>query len=217
MKTETNTTQENKLPQFNSAEFKSNMNPPINLNVLSVEELEAALAARKQLDFENEEKRKSELVTAENLLVNSIVDEYAQQSENLKALKELQAESIIQHNKKLHESLGKEPKEAKQITLSTDNGKRKVELVYSDQLGFNSEAPIHIEAIKDILKEKFKDVEAGYYDFLDGILIKNTKGDYDPRLLTKARQKASKLQNSAALLEEFDKLEKCRIVVGKSR
>ena len=188
-----------------------------DITQLSTEELEAYLATRKQQDSENEEKRKLELINEEDLLVNSIVDEYAQQSENLKALKELQAESILSHNKKMHESLGKEPKEAKQISLLTSDGKRKVELVYSDQLGFNSEAPIHIEAIKDILKEKFKDVEQGYYDFLDGILIKNNKGDYDPRLLTKARIKASKLPNSTALLEEFDKLEKCRIIIGKSR
>ena len=33
----------------------------------------------------------------------------------------------------------------------------------------------------------------------------------------KARQKAAKLKNPETLLEEFDKLEKCRIVIGKSR
>lgn len=145
------------------------------------------------------------------------MDEYVQQNENLSTLKELQAEAIVNHNKKMYASLGKELKETKTITLGTDNGQRKVELVYSDLLGFNSQAPIHIDAIKDILKEKFADVDPGFYDFVDSILIKNTKGDYDPKLLAKARQKAAKLKNPETLLEEFDKLEKCRIVIGKSR
>lgn len=189
----------------------------INLTELTVEELEAALASKKQIDQEAEEKRKQQLTTEENNLVNSIVDEYVQQNENLSTLKELQAEAIVNHNKKMYASLGKELKETKTITLGTDNGQRKVELVYSDLLGFNSQAPIHIDAIKDILKEKFSDVDPGFYDFVDSILIKNTKGDYDPKLLVKARQKAAKLKNPETLLEEFDKLEKCRIVIGKSR
>lgn len=189
----------------------------IDISQLSVEQLEAILAEKKQADIEAEENRKKELILEENRLVNSIVDEYKVQNENLKALKELQAESILSHNKKMYESLGKEPKEGKQITLATEDGNRKVELVYADLLSFNSEASVHIEAIKDLLKEKFKDVEPGYYDFVDGILVKNSKGDYDAKLLTKARQKAAKIPNSIALLEEFDKLEKCRIVVGQSR
>lgn len=189
----------------------------INLTELTVEELEAALASKKQIDQEAEEKRKQQLTTEENNLVNSIVDEYVQQNENLSTLKELQAEAIVNHNKKMYASLGKEVKQTKTITLGTDNGQRKVELIYSDLLGFNSQAPIHIDAIKDILKEKFADVDPGFYDFVDSILIKNTKGDYDPKLLAKARQKAAKLKNPETLLEEFDKLEKCRIVIGKSR
>ena len=59
------------------------------------------------------------------------MDEYVQQNENLSTLKELQAEAIVNHNKKMYASLGKELKETKTITLGTDNGQRKVELVYS--------------------------------------------------------------------------------------
>ena len=189
----------------------------IDITQLTTAELEEALQKRKQADIDADAENQKKIISEENLLVNSIVDEYVLQKENLKTLKELQAESIISHNKKMYEVLGKEAKETKTITLKTNDGKRKVELVYADILGFNSQAAIHIDAIKDILKEKFNGVEEGFYDFVDSILIKNNNGDYDPKLLTKARQKAQKLKNSEALLSEFDKLEKCRIVVGISR
>ena len=45
--------------------------------------------------------------------------------------------------------------------------------------------------------------------------MKNTKGDYDPKLLAKARAEVRKLDDTA-LIEEFDKLSDCLTVVGSA-
>ena len=108
----------------------------------------------------------------------------------------------------MYESLGSEPKESKTITYKTRDGKQKVVLEYADKLGFNNEAIVHIDKIKEIIKQEFKDTNPKLFGFVESILVKNSAGDYDPQLLTKARKEAEKLDNPQEILEEFDKLEK---------
>jgi len=85
------------------------------------------------------------------------------------------------------------------------------------KLGFNNEAIVHIDKIKEIIKQEFKDTNPKLFGFVESILVKNSAGDYDPQLLTKARKEAEKLDNPQEILEEFDKLEKCKVVEGTSR
>lgn len=188
----------------------------IDLTQLSSEQLEAALAEKKQQEFEAEMNRKAENTKAEDLMVRSIIEETKKFHQDLKALKELQSEAIANHNKRLYQSQGKEVKEQKKSNYFTSDKKGKVVLEYADKLDFNSEAVVHINSIKDILRNKFGEDASGLYDFIDSILMKNTQGDYDPKLLTKAKQKATKFKD-AGLMEEFKKLEDCRIVIGTSK
>lgn len=180
-------------------------------------EVKQVMAHKKKQEFEAEQVRKEAIENECNLLVNAIVDEYAQKSEDLRIWKDLQVEAILTHHKKMYESLGTEPKETKQISYITKNGQRKVVLEYADKFGFNNEAVVHIDKIKEIIKREFANTNPKLFGFVESILVKNSAGDYDPKLLTKARKEAEKLDNPQEILEEFDKLEKCKIVVGTSR
>lgn len=184
---------------------------------LSSAEMEQVMAHKKKEEFEAEQARKQAIENECDLLVNAIVEEYSQKSEDLRIWKDLQVEAILTHHKKMYESLGTEPKETKQISYITKNGQRKVVLEYADKLGFNNEAVVHIDKIKEIIKREFADTNPKLFGFVESILVKNSAGDYDPKLLTKARKEAEKLDNPQEILEEFDKLEKCKIVVGTSR
>ena len=184
---------------------------------LSSAEIEQVMAHKKKEEFEAEQARKQAIENECDLLVNAIVEEYSQKSEDLRIWKDLQVEAILTHHKKMYESLGTEPKETKQISYITKNGQRKVVLEYADKLGFNNEAVVHIDKIKEIIKREFADTNPKLFGFVESILVKNSAGDYDPKLLTKARKEAEKLDNPQEILEEFDKLEKCKIVVGTSR
>lgn len=184
---------------------------------LSSIEMEQVMAHKKKEEFEAEQVRKEAIENECDLLVNAIVDEYTQKSEDLRIWKDLQVEAILTHHKKMYESLGTEPKETKQISYITKNGQRKVVLEYADKFGFNNEAVVHIDKIKEIIKREFANTNPKLFGFVESILVKNSAGDYDPKLLTKARKEAEKLDNPQEILEEFDKLEKCKIVVGTSR
>lgn len=184
---------------------------------LSSIEMKQVMAHKKKEEFEAEQVRKEAIENECDLLVNAIVDEYTQKSEDLRIWKDLQVEAILTHHKKMYESLGTEPKETKQISYITKNGQRKVVLEYADKFGFNNEAVVHIDKIKEIIKREFANTNPKLFGFVESILVKNSAGDYDPKLLTKARKEAEKLDNPQEILEEFDKLEKCKIVVGTSR
>ena len=184
---------------------------------LSSTELKQVMAHKKKEEFEVEQARKEEIDKETDLLVNAIVGEYRQKSEDLRIWKDLQIEAILNNQKRMYESLGSEPKESKTITYKTRDGKQKVVLEYADKLGFNNEAIVHIDKIKEIIKQEFKDTNPKLFGFVESILVKNSAGDYDPQLLTKARKEAEKLDNPQEILEEFDKLEKCKVVEGTSR
>ena len=105
-------------------------------------------------------------------------------------------------------------KEAKSFELKNDNVKIVVE--NQDKFDFNDTAIVHINAIKDIFREKFEARNKGFYNLLDSILMKNSKGEYDAKLLNKARRQAKELGDEA-LMNEFDKLNDCLVVVGTAK
>ena len=108
---------------------------------------------------------------------------------------------------------GKEPKNQKSISLKSECGKYKVTAVRQEKFEFTDEAIVHIAAIKDFLKSKFENRNKGLYELLDSILMKNGKGDYDPKLLAKARRKVISLGYDE-LTDHFTKLQDCLTVTG---
>ncbi|WP_268848119.1 DUF3164 family protein [Flavobacterium aestivum] len=105
-------------------------------------------------------------------------------------------------------------KEAKSFELKNDRVKIVVE--NQDKFDFNDSAIVHINAIKDIFRDKFEARNKGFYNLLDSILMKNSKGEYDAKLLNKARRQAKELGDEA-LMDEFDKLNDCLVVVGTAK
>ena len=133
-------------------------------------------------------------------ILSTLKNEVIEHSENFNMLK--------------YELEGKKVKEAKSFELKNDKVKIVVET--QERFDFNDNAIVHINAIKDIFREKFENRNKGFYNLLDSILMKNSKGDYDAKLLTKARRQVKELGDEA-LMSEFDKLNDCLIVVGTAK
>ena len=113
----------------------------------------------------------------------------------------------------MYEVNGKEVKEQKNITQKSECGMFKVTAERKERFAFTDEADVHIDSIREILKAKFEGRNKGMYQFLDSILMKNGKGDYDPNLLSKAKQQANKL-GYQDLMDELDKLQSCQTITG---
>lgn len=187
----------------------------LDLSTLSEEDLAAELKRREQAKKAAAKKAKTDFENDKQSFLTHSVSKFEHLNRELAELKQF---TILEANKlydRMFEVEGKEPKDTKSFTLKDDVLGLKVTVDRQERFTFTDEAIVHINAIKDIFREKFANRNQGFYQILDGILMKNTKGDYDPKLLAKARQQVKKLGDDA-LIAEFDKLEDCQRVVGTS-
>jgi hypothetical protein len=181
---------------------------------MSASEIEQILKLKKAEETQQAAKRKKAYETDKENFLNEVLNRFTEVNGILTTLKN---ESIVHSenfNKLKYELEGKEMKEAKSFELK--NEKIKIVVETQERFDFNDEAIVHINAIKDIFREKFENRNKGFYNLLDGILMKNTKGEYDAKLLTKARKQVRELGDEN-LMNEFDKLNDCMMVVGSSK
>ncbi len=180
---------------------------------LTEAELEALLAEKRK-------SKKDALIVEKNKHEadkNNFVQHTGAKFRQLQAeLKELKEYTIAEANKlfeRMYTIEGKEPKETKSFSLKNTDDTIKVTVDRQERFEFTDDAIVHINAIKDIFKEKFAQRNKGLYEILDGLLIKGSKGEYDPKLLAKARSQVRKLGDDN-LIAEFDKLDDCQRVSG---
>ena len=160
------------------------------------------------------EQRKEAYLKDKESFLNEVFARYNDAQLTLSTLKKESIAHAENFNNLKYELEDKPTKEAKSFELKND--KIKIIVESQDRFDFNDEAIVHINAIKDIFREKFENRNKGFYNLLDSILMKNSKGEYDAKLLTKARKQVRELGDDN-LIEEFDKLNDCLMVVGSTK
>jgi hypothetical protein len=183
----------------------------MNLSELSKEDLKAELE-RRDLEAKKEQRDKEKAhETRKKEFLESTVRRFESYHNELKQLKDF---TITEANKiwnEMYEVQGKEAKEQKQISIKL--GDYKITAERRDKFEFTDEAAVHIDAIQEIMKNRFESRNKGMYSFFETILMKNNAGDYDPKLLTKAKKKAIELGYDD-LIDELEKLQNCLTVNG---
>ena len=177
-------------------------------------ELKEYLKQKEAADQEKQIKRKKAYETDKENFLNEVLNRFLEVQGILSTLKNETIAHSENFNALKYELEGKAVKEAKSFELKNDNVKIIVE--NQEKFDFNDTAIVHINAIKDIFRAKFEGRNKGFYNLLDSILMKNSKGDYDAKLLNKARRQAKELGDDT-LMEEFDKLNDCLVVVGTAK
>ncbi|URC13967.1 DUF3164 family protein [Flavobacterium sp. B183] len=186
----------------------------IPINNLSADQLRELLKNKETEEKQQKEKIKKEYLNDKETFLNEVLNRFKDAKDILETLKKETIINSEMFNTQKYSVEGKSVKEAKSFELKNDNVKIVVES--QDRLSFNDQAVVHITAIKDIFREKFENRNKGFYNLLDGILMKNSKGDYDAKLLTKARRQVKDLGDES-LIEEFDKLNDCLVVTGSAK
>lgn len=182
-----------------------------DLSTLSEAELEAELKRRKDVAQKEQVKKENQHYNRKKDFLHSTIQRFIAYNNELKQLKHF---TITEANKiwnEMYEIQGKEPKEQKQITIKLDDLKITVER--HEKMEFTDEAAVHIDAIQEIMRNRFESRNKGMYSFFESILMRNSAGDYDPKLLTKAKRKATELGYDD-LIEEIGKLQNCLTVSG---
>lgn len=185
-----------------------------SITEMTASEIEAFLKEKKASENKEQETRKKAYETDKENFLNEVSTKFKEVQSILSDVKNDTITHSENFNALKYELEGKAVKEAKSFELKNENVKIVVE--NQDKFDFNDSAIVHINAIKDIFREKFEARNKGFYNLLDSILMKNSKGEYDAKLLNKARRQAKELGDEA-LMEEFDKLNDCLVVVGTAK
>lgn len=184
------------------------------ISEMTTAELEQFLKKRKADEQKKNEKRKADYQTDKDKFLQDVVHQFKDLAVILSTLKS----DVITHSENFnalkYELDGKVVKETKSFELKNDFVKIIVET--QDRFEFNDQAPVHINAIKDLFKAKFENRNKAMYTLLDSILMRNSNGDYNAKLLTKARAQVRKIGDDQ-LTEEFDKLNDCLVVTGSAK
>ena len=184
------------------------------ISEMTASEIEAFLKEKKASETKQQEIRKKAYETDKENFLNEVSTKFKELQTILSDVKNDTISHSENFNALKYQLEDKAVKEAKSFELKNDNVKIVVE--NQDKFDFNDTAIVHINAIKDIFREKFEARNKGFYNLLDGILMKNSKGEYDAKLLNKARRQAKELGDEN-LMNEFDKLNDCLVVVGTAK
>ncbi|WP_413533678.1 DUF3164 family protein [Empedobacter brevis] len=188
------------------------MNKPAS--EMSVDELLALANQKQEAELKQAKQRKDAYFTDKNNFLNDVVTKYQEVQDILRGLKKEAVTHAENFNRLMYEIENKAVKDAKSFKLENEC----VRLVVEEKefFSFTDEAIVHINSIRDIFRKKFEGRNKAFYNLLDGILMKNSKGEYDPKLLTKARKQVKEIGDEE-LISEFDKLTDCQKVVGSAK
>ncbi|MFC5049208.1 DUF3164 family protein [Rubritalea spongiae] len=187
----------------------------INLNDLTEEQLTAALEQKRKAKESKAAEVKKQYRKNKEVFCETTAQKFDELHKLLKSLKEATCSSANELYERMYEIAGKEPKPTKSFTLKNEADTIKVVIDRQERFEFTPEAIVHINAIRDIFKAKFSERNKAMYSILDGLLVKNSKMEYDPKLLAKARRQVRDLGDTE-LINEFDKLDECQHVTGSA-
>lgn len=185
----------------------------VDLTTATKEELAEALAKRER----EEKKAKAQKMKAFERRKESFVREVVSQFMELQQImSDLKRDAVTEGNAlwtEMFELQDAEPKDQKQFSLTNKAKTLKVVVDRAERMGFNEEAFVGIQGVKDYFKEKFASRSKQVYILLDTLLVKNGAGDYDPKLLSKLRSQVNEI-NDPVLTKNFKIIEDNQVVVG---
>lgn len=187
----------------------------INIDDLSEEQLADALEKKRKAKESKAAKARSLYSKDKETFCEDTAKQFDELHKQLKSLKETACSTANELYERMYEIAGKEPKPTKSFTLKNADDTIKIQIDRQERFEFTPEAIVHINAIKDIFKAKFSERNKAMYAILDGLLVKNSKAEYDPKLLAKARRQVRDLEDTE-LINEFDKLDECQQVTGSA-
>ncbi|MBB4117892.1 hypothetical protein GGR32_000164 [Mesonia hippocampi] len=186
-------------------------NKPIS--EMSKAEIKAYLENQEKAEKAEKQKAKKQFIEDKDNFLQHTASKFQQIQAEMRQLKDYTISKANELYERMYKMEGKEAREVQSFTMKDENDTMKVTVDRQSILEFDENAVVHINTIKDMFKAKFEGRNKGMYGYINDILIKNSKGDYDPRLITKVKTRAVKLGHTE-ILKEVEKLEQCRRVSG---
>ncbi len=159
-----------------------------SITEMSAAELRKHLEAKEREERKIKDQARRKYEKDRDSFVEAFVSHAAQFHADLKAFKTASITRGNELHDMMYEIFEKEAKALKSFTIMNTEKTLKVVVERAERHGFNETAEVAIAEIKDVLRAKFEGRNKGMYEIIDSILMKNTKGDYDERLVAKLRR-----------------------------
>lgn len=154
-----------------------------------VKELEKQLAEARKTEREEKLKQQLEYKTKKDTFVHAMVNQFVVLNKEMTALKENVFTQGYELHKDMYKIFDRSPKDdQKTHTLQNEDKTEKIVIEHSENLVFTEEANVGIDMMHEVLKSKYESRNKGMYRIIDKLLTRNSKGDYDPKLLVKLRE-----------------------------
>lgn len=185
------------------------------IDEMTPDEIEKYLADKRKAEKAKEAAERKEYEKDNQDFIESSIGKAKQLNHELQEFKDFTIREANKLYTRMYDLQGKEPKEQKQFSRISECGNFKVTVDMQERFIFTDEAEVHLSAIQEILKNKFEARNKGFYKFFERIMMRNSKGEFDPKLLYKAKKEAREL-GEQAIIDELEKLDQCQRVVGTS-
>lgn len=154
---------------------------------MSTADLQAELNARKSAEKAEADKQLRQYEADRELFIQEMVLHFEELSSRLKALKKRAVETASDLQERSYTVLGRKrkDKEVDQFTLLSKDGKLKLVMDRQYRGEYDETGLVAIGTIREVMREKFEGRNKTLYIIVDSILMKNRKGDYDERLVSK--------------------------------
>ena len=160
-----------------------------DINQMSAADLKAALKKKQADEKAAKENAKKSYDQLRDSYIDTVFGKMDELSTQLKSFKDESVKLGLELHSKMYQTLGREPKEGiDSYTLTSADGQRKVSIERQWRCEYDETSTVAIDTIRTVLREKFEARNKGMYGIIDGILLKNNKGDYDERLVAKLRK-----------------------------
>jgi len=179
------------------------------------DQLVKMLADKRKAAEAETQKKKRVYEKKKDIFVQDVAQHFIRLAENLKETKDRITEKGTNLHKEMYEIYGKEEKNQNSFSIESADGKFKVVIENQERQSFNEHAEVHINTIKEILRNKFESRNKSMYNIIDSILMKNRTGEYDERLVAKLNKHRESINNKdfdAAL----DALANCYVTFDSS-
>lgn len=187
----------------------------IDLSKLSKEQLKAALKEREQLERNEQIARERAYEKEKETFIEMTVKTFIDLNAKLSDFKTDVLKSGKQLHKQMYDVYNKEEKQLKSFSLTNEAGTMKLEFQSQERQAYNETADVAVGEIKKILREKFAKRNKVVYNMLESILMKNKKGEFDERMVSKLRAQEQDV-NLPEFSEALDILSKSFVPIGTS-
>lgn len=161
---------------------------------MSADELEEALREKKKRETEEATRQRNAYDAKRDEFVANVAQKFMWHQSQLAGIKH----DVLRQGRELYDEMcdlyGKRTDHG-QFSFVSSDGNYKVTLQSQEKLEFSETAIPAIEALKDVMAKRFRDRNRTLYDMLEAVLVRNKKGDLDPKLVVKLQEFEPKIND----------------------